>query len=94
MGMHTPGPWKLLNDGRQAIVRLDDGELIADLDIVDNDQANANARLIAAAPELLSLAIEFRETIHAEWCSSDGTHCEECDAASAMIKATRGTEHD
>jgi len=53
MGNHTPGPWKLFDDRRMSIVRLDDGELIADLDIIVNGQEDANARLIVASPELL-----------------------------------------
>lgn len=51
---HTPGPWTL--NGRTVLGECFTGELRSICDSVrggDPTQANANARLIAAAPELL-----------------------------------------
>jgi hypothetical protein len=60
MSGHTPGPWRLQEDdssGRIVVV-ADRIGLIAilaehDFGIAESDQDDANARLIAAAPELL-----------------------------------------
>jgi len=50
---HTPGPWETSSNasGELDICCPDAGDMIADLSGCDN--ADANARLIAAAPELL-----------------------------------------
>lgn len=54
---HTPGPWTL--DGPHQVWAESVGEYVAitaeieDFDAVPRDQAEANARLIAAAPDLL-----------------------------------------
>jgi len=57
MSKHTPGPWKEATwSGRVAIIhdRADDGTF--DIVVACNDQAPtlADARLIAAAPDLLA----------------------------------------
>lgn len=51
---HTPGPWETSSnsDGDWDVCGPDGGDMIADLKGCDN--AEANARLIAAAPELLA----------------------------------------
>jgi len=63
MSAHTPGPWAVrLREGRVgerlqlAIVAPRHGELyqLAVLSCVSLDEGDANARLIAAAPELLA----------------------------------------
>lgn len=70
MSKHTPGPWKVIRDGNDLSVRsansrdtgkithLDIAENIGGLrpgpDFTDRSEAKANARLIAAAPELLA----------------------------------------
>ena len=48
---HTPGPWKI--GGTRISVYTQDGLTIATAKRYDGLAANANARLIAAAPELL-----------------------------------------
>lgn len=55
--MHTPGYWHVgMNPG--PIVYGPKGEQIADLtaDLLPREETKANARLIAAAPDLLALA--------------------------------------
>lgn len=50
---HTPGPWKVREDyaGAQSVVSAD--AFLARVGPPNTEQAEANARLIAAAPELL-----------------------------------------
>ena len=53
---HTPGPWAVADMVRPSVLI---GGVCVRLPI--NDEANANARLIAAAPELLEAAIELKD---------------------------------
>lgn len=51
---HTPGPWKAVVDGHIAFVRTaDDTADLAHTGLASRQVDTANARLIAAAPELL-----------------------------------------
>lgn len=61
MSKHTPGPWVF--DGRDSIV-APDGDLLLLTGVrvpmvagPDREEARSNARLIAAAPDLLNAAI-------------------------------------
>ena len=69
MSAHTPGPWgawQPLNDGSWAVTAWEAGDLAAGLGdparlpprIADEIDSAADARLIAAAPELLALLRE------------------------------------
>jgi hypothetical protein len=63
MTKHTPGPW--LVEGRTVYALNDDGynrfsALVQDAH-TPGDELEANARLIAAAPELLEFALLFLE---------------------------------
>lgn len=53
---HTPGPWKQYQweDKTYASVRGPDGRCVADCGSRSDQIAQANARLIAAAPDLLA----------------------------------------
>lgn len=62
MGKHTEGPWELSDigdyadfDGQSQIIIADDRRLAAIH--VSDDETKANARLIAAAPELLGACL-------------------------------------
>lgn len=59
---HTPGPWAYAYDGSStwSIGEADDPQdkLVASIGDRDDARATANARLIAAAPDLLK-ALEF-----------------------------------
>jgi hypothetical protein len=77
---HTPGPWK--SDG----VRVGDGQgrfLAIVNEIGDQREANHNAHLMSAAPELLALC----EEVLATQTSLDPAVCERMFAA---IKKARG----
>lgn len=51
---HTPGPWQIVRHNHRIIVQDEDGRFqLADAGLADNRVAEANARLIAAAPEIL-----------------------------------------
>lgn len=55
MTQHTSGPWEtsILSNGTQwQVCEKDGGDMIADLSETDNQEANA--RLIALAPDLLA----------------------------------------
>lgn len=58
MADHTPGPWHVAKGGLGREIRADDGPFIAS--VYDHTftygERNANAHLIAAAPELLDAA--------------------------------------
>lgn len=54
MDKHTPGPWTVSAIGRQLTVATSDGVHIAIINRYADDNAQSDARLIAAAPELLA----------------------------------------
>ena len=63
MATHTPGPWQLHNAQypAQPAVRARTGDLVAKLNNGLSDPlVQANARLIAAAPDLLAALKEVR----------------------------------
>ena len=55
---HTPGPWETsaLSDGTEWTVCVSGGDIIADLALGDGRHAEANASLIAAAPDFYDVA--------------------------------------
>lgn len=66
---HTPGPWEI-DDGRYIVGRTCGGRYTicgcwggTPGDVIDETQARANARLIAAAPALLA-ALDEIEAMH------------------------------
>ena len=67
MSKHTPGPWQYaFEGGTVAFITEADGTTVAKLSTTENTTAHknlaANARLIAAAPDLLEFAEEVRRT--------------------------------
>lgn len=105
---HTPGPWETRravtpdNTGGYDWAITKDGKVLAeafenvgyatDGETYDKRPAQANARLIAAAPELLEALEEARELVCKTWCDerdTDCPHCLECqDAQAAIARAT------
>ena len=64
--MHTPGPWRRghMGDCENAWIGPDyDQPLVAKVDRNDREEWEANARLIAAAPDLLALVIQYRDDL-------------------------------
>ena len=76
-GKHTPGPWSLLKssgDGKRQYVTSSCGDYFLDLrcevdsDDRDYDTAIANARLIAAAPDLLAACETIEQLGKSRYC--------------------------
>jgi hypothetical protein len=51
---HTPGPWRIDGKTRFGDYTIAAGESVRTCEFIAKTQSEANARLIAAAPELLS----------------------------------------
>jgi hypothetical protein len=94
MAMHTPGPWAAvfynrepeLPEGvlyRPAMVRM--GEQL--LRISDDTSGDADARLIAAAPDLLEA---LQAIVHRAQCSSFSMGSDVCAIATAAIARATG----
>ena len=86
---HTPGPWKIGTpppNGEQT-VGTDQGLMVAVATTGAGVQTKANARLIAAAPDLLRFLVEARTTLEA-WkdVAPAVSLCSDIDAA--IAKAT------
>lgn len=69
---HTPGPWQIFSVFADAEIRAKDGTLIA---VVPGRPGARNARLIAAAPELIDAAqrLEQRGFFAPSACADDET---------------------
>lgn len=60
-GKHTPGPWKMGEDGE--VLTDSPNEFLVAMSNIHRPQYEANARLIAAAPELLEALKDAKETL-------------------------------
>jgi hypothetical protein len=93
---HTPGPWKSRKDYDRHWISVGRGkkqtEIASVLDVeikgdVDTKATEANARLIAAAPELLAVL----EQIKAAWDANDSHGVrEEIERSFAVIAQAKG----
>lgn len=100
MSAHTPGPWKIITlegvDGHLFLCHDDGTENIPPLvaKVYDHQHADAeaNARLIAAAPELLEALRELLDQLEGigipEWAGAEGLYLGQ--AAAAIAKAEGG----
>lgn len=100
--MHTPGPWEAWNQHRGVILReWRVGErnstpgIVRPIAVVSGDQRDgdeqvANARLIAAAPELLAALERIARMDYAGQKKSDGAHL--ADIARAAIAKAKGDQ--
>lgn len=60
---HTPGPWDAgAFPNYDKYIRIDQPGIRIDNDDVDPDEAEANARLVTAAPDMLETLLEFVST--------------------------------
>lgn len=89
MGEHTPGPWVLSIDwiegsGMDYVVLGADAEFIAE---VFRQPTDANARLIAAAPDLLAACALAVEDSVQGWAPSGGRlwRCQVCEGEDEHI---------
>ena len=70
MSKFTAGPWAVDGKGSQAIVRANDLRIVSIRHRLDGDEHEANARLIAAAPDLLEACQTFAEWLRRESAGS------------------------
>ena len=96
MSGHTPGPWISLGQGDIVTksVPTCDAEGYTDIAavyVIANDSGAANARLIAAAPELLE-ALEAVLRWIDDYCETTGFEAVEAQADAAIAKATGETK--
>lgn len=71
---HTPGPWELIHFGGPQIGHKATGEAVCTMWGDENDPADqfhANARLIAAAPQLYEALIAVLEGVHGARADED-----------------------
>ncbi len=88
---HTPGPWELIHFGGPQIGHKASGDAVCTMWGDENDPADpfhANARLIAAAPDILE-ALEIAVTLWA-FQSTDAPQREWLSIAEAAIAKARG----
>jgi hypothetical protein len=86
--MHTPGPWRIVNAG--SAVFAHDGVMTASVypaDLWKKDEMLANARLIAAAPELLE---ELKDLV--AFFDPNGPLAENVKSARAAIAKATGEQ--
>jgi hypothetical protein len=89
---HTPGPWRILSHRHDEDIYIEGADGIIATVYVDRegDVGAANARLIAAAPELLVVVKKLRHAINAlEIDPVDAEYCsilEQADIAVAKVE--------
>jgi len=88
MSKYTPGPWKAFPSGIYGTNR--DGVCVCTRHKQAGDEWNANARLIAAAPDLLEALVDVEEWL-AAYVSGVGAEWDEMRAniRAAITKATK-----
>ena len=94
---HTPAPWSVEIDHRsntpELIRAYVDGEMydLASVLCDETGNATANARLIAAAPELLACLGELSDYVFDEYTASHPL-CERAAEARELVKRVKGGE--
>ena len=91
--LHTPGPWFAIQYANQWNIQSKDGYEGALTNVLDEDEdvnAEANARLIAAAPELLEALIMCLNLVGAAANESEPARNAWEKAKVAIAKATGG----
>lgn len=93
MSKHTPGPWhiKYYLDCQHIVSNEGLGRSVASNDRND-DEDDANAKLIAAAPDMLE-ALEVALGILGDEPHSDYPHCTPEDCAACQIEAAISKAH-
>jgi len=94
-GKHTPGPWKVReNGGLMKAVEANKDWLVyaCGRDYMGREELEANARLIAAAPELLEALQEILSTMRKPPSGSGGFHEFDIKAAERAIAKATGSK--
>lgn len=83
----TPGPWEAAKPGRVWKIANDRWYLAAMYQVPADDQQRANAELMAAAPRLLEIAVEFRNSL--ELGGDEDPLIAEIDALCAKLRGAK-----
>lgn len=75
MNKHTPGPWCAVYDDFISVIATETGCLVAGIGSASAEH-DANARLIAAAPDLLAAAYKTVSSLRDQFCITE-THDDE-----------------
>jgi len=86
MNKHTPGPWYIVRGISNSLIETDGLTVAEVLDDVypDTEQQEANAKLIAAAPDMLAAL----QTMHDMWHAYIAPEQRDGHAAKAYSEAT------
>jgi hypothetical protein len=83
---HTPGPWRIDSKTRFGDYTIAAGESVKTCEFIAKTQSDTNARLIAAAPDLLAALIEMLDAserpVNERWLLNVRSH-----ARAAISKA-------
>ena len=91
---HTPGRWRVLRHDGNVFVIKNDGLTIAEITYQLPDKSgetsrNANARLIAAAPDMLAALLEALEFAEQQEDVIDGNDGPQANAAMTLAQTLR-----
>ena len=93
--MHTPVPWVIKRNGIKTPVNSEDGRHIAMINYnpitIPDDMHESNARLIAAAPEMLDMLIELQQC--AQYWSEYDVPIGIVDRLNNVIEKAKGDSH-
>jgi hypothetical protein len=92
---YTPGPWEVVFEGHRLSVWAEGYGFVHTHEVPQVNMgatktANANARLIAAAPELLSMLktwVEAEADAHFEEQAHDADGCRYCESVAVIARA-------
>lgn len=92
MSNHTPGPWEILdlhNEPNQEKIGTSDGMGLALVFGDTKKEAKANAKLIAAAPDMLNLLTEISSEAR-DYIKRTGKDIPWCHKAEKLIELIKG----
>lgn len=90
---HSEGPWSVAGFDKTTVLKNNVTPSIAicyDVSGANGEEAKANARLIAAAPDLLAALQLCQQLFDGDWERLNMSACEICDAARAAIEKAGG----
>lgn len=90
MSKHTRGPWTTHTNQKSFGIYDDSGAVVATVywSPITHERRTADARLIAAAPDLLEALRKASDILHL--INNDGEYTEECAIARAAIAKAEG----
>jgi len=92
MSKHTPGPWRLSYSGDERLLIDGHRGFVCEMNQPSGPEREANARLIVAAPDLLTALIRLVSGSHQNDGHLQFCRCPVCEAKGAIAKATAGVD--